>query len=104
MGLRTGAEYLAALRDGRQIIYDGQPLDDVTTTPGFRHTARAVAQYYDFQHLPEVRDLVTYETPDGDRVHLSFISPGPPSLASIGAFNATPGRRMPFGRPSAVKF
>jgi aromatic ring hydroxylase len=59
MGLRTGAEYLAALRDERQIIYDGQPLDDVTTAPGFRHTAHAVAQYYDFQHLccnrPQVR-------------------------------------------------
>jgi 4-hydroxyphenylacetate 3-monooxygenase len=34
-----------------------------------------VAQYYDFQHVPEVRELVSYETPDGDRAHLSFIEP-----------------------------
>lgn len=25
--------------------------------------------------MPEVRDLVTYETPDGDRSHLSFVEP-----------------------------
>ena len=75
MGLRTGAEYLAGLQDGRQIIYDGRRIEDVTTEPGFRHTARAVAQYYDFQHVPEVRELVSYETPDGDRAHLSFIEP-----------------------------
>jgi 4-hydroxyphenylacetate 3-monooxygenase len=75
MGLRTGAEYLAGLQDGRQIIYDGRRIEDVTTEPGFRHTARAVAQYYDFQHVPEVQDLVSYETPDGDRAHLSFIEP-----------------------------
>jgi hypothetical protein len=75
MGLRTGTEYLAGLRDSRQIIYDGRRIEDITTEPGFRHTARAVAQYYDFQHLPEVQDLVSYETPDGDRAHLSFIEP-----------------------------
>jgi 4-hydroxyphenylacetate 3-monooxygenase len=43
MGLRTGAEYLAALRDKRCIIYDGKRLDDVTTEPGFRNTAHAAA-------------------------------------------------------------
>ncbi len=75
MGLRTGAEYLEALKDKRHIVYDGRRVDDVTTEPGFRHTAHAVAQYYDFQNLPEVRELVTYETPDGDRAHLSFIEP-----------------------------
>jgi aromatic ring hydroxylase len=75
MGLRTGAEYLAGLRDGRRIIYNGRRIEDVTTKPGFRNTAPAVAQYYDFQHLPEVRELVSYETPDGDRAHLSIIEP-----------------------------
>ena len=53
MGLRTGAAYLAALKDKRHIVYDGKRVDDVTAEPGFRHTAHAVAQYYDFQNLPE---------------------------------------------------
>ena len=75
MGLRTGAEYLASLRDERRIVYDGKRVDDVSTEPGFRHTAHAVAQYYDFQNLPGARELVTYATPDGDRAHLLFIEP-----------------------------
>ena len=53
MGLRTGAEYLAGLSDKRRIIYDGYPVDQVASEPGFRNTAQAVAQYYDFQNLPE---------------------------------------------------
>jgi 4-hydroxyphenylacetate 3-monooxygenase len=75
MGIRSGEEYLASLRDDRQIVYDGRVIKDVTTEPGFRNTARAVAQYYDFQSQPELRDLMTYETPEGERVGLSFIEP-----------------------------
>jgi 4-hydroxyphenylacetate 3-monooxygenase len=75
MGLRTGDEYLAGLRDNRQIWYDGELVEDVTVEPGLRNTARTVAQYYDMQNNPELVDLMTYETPDGDRAHLSFIEP-----------------------------
>jgi 4-hydroxyphenylacetate 3-monooxygenase len=75
MGVRTGDEYLAGLNDNRRIIYNGEIIKDVTKTPGFRHTAMAIAQYYDFQHLPEVRDIMTYETEDGERVGVSFIEP-----------------------------
>jgi 4-hydroxyphenylacetate 3-monooxygenase len=76
MGLRTGEQYLQGLKgDGRQIWYDGRQIDDVTTEPGLRDTALTVAQYYDFQNTPGLEDLMTYETPDGDRAHLSFIEP-----------------------------
>ena len=75
MTLRTGAEYLAGLRDGRQIWHVGERVDDVTTAPGFANTARTVAAFYDFQNDPAVRDLVTYETEDGDRAHLAFLMP-----------------------------
>lgn len=51
MGLRTGIEYLNALRDKRHIVYDGKRVDDVTTEPGFRNTAHAVAQYYRFSEF-----------------------------------------------------
>ncbi len=75
MGLRTGDQYLAGLVDDREIWYDGRRIDDVREEPGLRNTALTVAQYYDLQSNPAVEDLMTYETPDGDRAHLSFIEP-----------------------------
>ncbi len=75
MGLRTGDEYLAGLKDDREIWYEGRRIDDPTTEPGLRQTALTVAQYYDMQTNPDLEDLLTYETSDGDRAHLSFIEP-----------------------------
>jgi aromatic ring hydroxylase len=73
MGLRTGADYLAALKDGRQIIHEGRLIEDVTSVPGFGKTARAVAQYYEFQRMPELQDVMTYVAPDGERAGISFL-------------------------------
>ena len=75
MALRTGEQYLAGLRDEREVWHVGERVADVTTAPGFANTARTVAAYYDFQHDPEIRDLVTYEDENGERSHLSFIVP-----------------------------
>jgi len=75
VGLRTGDQYLAGLNDDRTIVYEGRELGDITQEPHFRNTALTVAQYYDLQTRPELRDLMTYQTPDGDRAHLSFIEP-----------------------------
>ena len=33
MGIRTGAEFLAGLRDGRTLYMDGERIDDVTRDP-----------------------------------------------------------------------
>ena len=46
----TGAEYLASLRDGREVYIYGERVDDVTTHPAFRNTARSVARLYDALH------------------------------------------------------
>jgi aromatic ring hydroxylase len=75
LGLRNGTSYLESLRDGRTIIYKGQHIKDVTSAPGFAQQARAVAQFYDFQNLPQLRELMTYETPEGDRAGMSFLEP-----------------------------
>ncbi len=75
MGLRSGEDYLANLKDDREIWYDGRRIEDPATEPGLRNTALTVAQYYDMQTNPDLEDLLTYETPDGDRAHLSFIEP-----------------------------
>ena len=45
--LKTGAEYLEGLRDGRVIYVGGEQIDDVTTHPAFRGAARSYAGLYD---------------------------------------------------------
>lgn len=75
MAIRTSKEYLAGLKDGRRIIYEGSIIEDVTTFPGFRNTAKAISQFYDFQSSPEMHELMTYETPEGDRAGIAFIEP-----------------------------
>src|SRR5262244_3420304 len=61
----TGAEYLESLRDGREIWLYGEKVDDVTTHPAFRNTARMVARLYDALHDPATRDTPTTETDTG---------------------------------------
>ncbi len=46
--MRQGSEYLAGIAgDGRRVMLDGKPVDDVTTHPGFAGPARVVASLYD---------------------------------------------------------
>jgi 4-hydroxyphenylacetate 3-monooxygenase len=75
MGLRTGQQYLDSLKDGRKIVYNGKVIDDVTKEEGFANTAKVLAEFYDFQNLPSMRDVMTYETEDGERAGLAFIEP-----------------------------
>ena len=46
----TGEEYLDSLRDGRTVFVNGESVDDVTTHPAFRNSARMVARLYDTLH------------------------------------------------------
>jgi 4-hydroxyphenylacetate 3-monooxygenase len=62
----TGEEYLASLRDGRQVWIYGEPVGDVTTHPAFRNSARSVARLYDALHDPAQRDVLTCETDTGN--------------------------------------
>ena len=77
MPARTGAEYLARLRDNPPALYmQGAQVKDVTTYPGLRNGVRTIAHLYDMQHDPALRDAMTYVSPlTGDRVGLSFITP-----------------------------
>lgn len=45
--MRTGAEYLAGLRDDRRVYLDGRRVPDVTDHPAFAGVARSVARLYD---------------------------------------------------------
>jgi 4-hydroxyphenylacetate 3-monooxygenase len=61
--LRTGAEYLRSLRDGRRVFVDGEPVKDVTAHPAFRAAARSIARLYDLAAVPENRELMTFASP-----------------------------------------
>ncbi|WP_336318628.1 4-hydroxyphenylacetate 3-hydroxylase family protein [Streptomyces lavendofoliae] len=56
---RSGQEYLASLRDGREIWLDGERVGDVTTHPAFRNTAASVARLYDLAHDSEHTPVLT---------------------------------------------
>src|SRR5437588_269703 len=77
MPARTGRQYLNGLREqDREVWLAGERVKDVTTHPGLKNGARAIASLYDMQCDPKLRDEMTYVSPSsGDGVGLSFIIP-----------------------------
>src|SRR5215472_11770983 len=61
--MRTGAEYLRSLNDGRRVFVDGERVNDVTTHPAFRQAGRAVANLYDIAADPAQRERMTFTSP-----------------------------------------
>jgi 4-hydroxyphenylacetate 3-monooxygenase len=49
--------------DGRQVIYDGEVVRDVTSHPAFRGAARSIAGLWDIAADPANRELMTYASP-----------------------------------------
>jgi 4-hydroxyphenylacetate 3-monooxygenase len=47
--LKTGAEHLESLRDGRVVYIGAERVDDVTAHPAFRNGARSMAAIYDMK-------------------------------------------------------
>ncbi len=77
MPARTGAEYIAGLRERAADIYiGGERVPDVTGHPAFAGGLRTIAGLLDLQHDPAWRDEMVYTSPStGDPVGLSFIMP-----------------------------
>ena len=77
MPARTGREYLQGLRDQeREVWLGGERVKDVTTHPGLRRGALAIAALYDMQHDPALREAMTFVSPaSGERLGQSFIVP-----------------------------
>ena len=61
--MRTGADYLRALNDGRRVFVDGEAVKDVTAHPAFRQAARSIAGLYDIAAAPDLRERMTYTSP-----------------------------------------
>ncbi|MXZ92608.1 MAG: 4-hydroxyphenylacetate 3-monooxygenase, oxygenase component [Chloroflexi bacterium] len=77
MPARTGAQYIAGLRERAADIYiGGEKVADVTRHSAFAGGLQTVAGLLDMQHDPAIRDEMTYASPSsGDPVGLSFIMP-----------------------------
>lgn len=59
--IKTGAQHLESLRDGRVVYIGSERVDDVTTHPAFRNAAASIAAIYDMKADPANRELMTYE-------------------------------------------
>jgi Aromatic ring hydroxylase len=61
----TGAEYIASLRDGREVYINGERVSDVTTHPAMRNSVRSLARLYDALHDEKTKDILTSPTDTG---------------------------------------
>ncbi|MCL6595642.1 MAG: 4-hydroxyphenylacetate 3-monooxygenase, oxygenase component [Firmicutes bacterium] len=77
MGARTGREFVEDLRNAPRDVYiEGEHVRDVTRHPRLRGIVRTLAELYDMQHDPALRDDMTYPSPaTGERVGMSFLTP-----------------------------
>lgn len=50
--MRTGADYLASLKDSRQVYVDGAPVEDVAHHPAFAPIASTIAELFDLAADP----------------------------------------------------
>lgn len=63
--IRTGAEYIESIRDGREVYIAGKRVKDVPTHPMFKPLVDIRARFYDMQHEEKTRHLMSYQE-DGE--------------------------------------
>lgn len=63
--IRTGAQYRDSIRDGREVHVAGERVKDVTTHPMFKPLVDIRARFYDMQHEPATRHVMSFEQ-DGE--------------------------------------
>jgi len=74
MGIRTGAEYIASLKDDRRLFIDGEVITDVTTYPPLKRVIDSVAATFELQHDLVYQEVITFVSPSsGDRVSTTYL-------------------------------
>ena len=68
--LRTGAQYLDGIRDGREVYVAGERVRDVTAHPALAPIVAARARIYDMAHEAALADTLGYA--DGNARHSIF--------------------------------
>lgn len=72
--MRTSTDYLKSLSDGRCVIVDGQPVEDVASHPAFAPIARTVGELFDLAADPANGMQVTDEV-TGRPVNRMYVAP-----------------------------
>jgi 4-hydroxyphenylacetate 3-monooxygenase len=63
--IRTSAQYIESIRDGREVYVNGEKVRDVPTHPMFKPLVDIRARIYDMQWQDETRHIMAYEQ-DGE--------------------------------------
>lgn len=74
MGLKTPAEYIASLNDGRVTYWNGERIDDITKHPSFRVPIQVAAADYEYGNKARA-EVMTYTTEEGTKAHRVFQIP-----------------------------
>jgi 4-hydroxyphenylacetate 3-monooxygenase len=61
--IKTGADHLRALRDGRTIMLDGEVITEHVSHPAFRKVIETGAALYDYSAHPDHREAMTFRSP-----------------------------------------
>ncbi len=72
--IRTGAQYIESIRDGREVYINGERVTDVPSHPMFKPLVDIRARMYDMQHDAATRDIMT-RTVDGEAQAVGSLLP-----------------------------
>jgi aromatic ring hydroxylase len=76
MTVRRGVDYLASLRDGRE-VWLGKERVDVSAHPVFAGSRAGIAGYYEWQH-EHARECMVLDPESGERIGVSHVIPKSP--------------------------
>ncbi len=72
--IRCGDDYLASIRDGREVYVNGEKVDDVPSHPMFRPLVDIRARIYDMQFDPGHEECMVYED-EGEKLSVQMRPP-----------------------------
>ena len=65
--IKSGAEHIASLRDGRAVYLHGQSVADVTTHPAYANAVKTTGRLFDFAR--EQPELMSFVADNGERAN-----------------------------------
>src|SRR5687768_8668904 len=71
--LRTGAQYLEALDDGRTVWVGDEQVQNVASHPLTRDYAQRIADFYDLHHRKDLENVMTFVDDDGTRRSMTWM-------------------------------
>ncbi|HZT06378.1 MAG TPA: 4-hydroxyphenylacetate 3-hydroxylase N-terminal domain-containing protein [Chloroflexota bacterium] len=74
MGVRSGHDFIEALRDGRRVWNAGRRIEDVPSHPGFEGVVSTLAGLYDLQHTADHAPIMTVDW-GGERISYGYFPP-----------------------------